>query len=169
MQVSIAMSIWLALALSASVPCASFAQEERQSVLALEDDEAQGLNYYSRARFEDAYPLIWSAARRGLKKAQYTLGLMYVKGEFVEQDLVKGAAWLGVSTETRIEEWVDTFHTITSALDETQGTAAREKLGKYIEYYGMEVQGISCRPAPRRQAEVDCTKASGEYPLHDYQ
>ena len=169
MQVSIAMSIWLALALSMSVPPASFAQEEGPSVVALEDDEERGLNFYSQARFEDAYPLIWSAARRGLKKAQYTLGLMYVKGEFVEQDLVKGAAWLGVSTETRVAEWVDTFHSITSALDETQRTAARDKLGKYIEYYGMEAQGISCRPAPLGRAGLVCTKASGEYPLHDYQ
>ncbi len=169
MQVSITMSIWLALALSMSVPCASFAQEEKQSVVALEEGEERGLYYYSRARFEDAYPLIWGAARRGLKKAQYTLGLMYLKGEFVEQDLVKGAAWLGVSTESRVEEWVDIFHTITGSLDETQRIAAREKLGKYIEYYGMKAQGISCRPPPRQHAELDCTKASGQYPLHDYQ
>jgi TPR repeat protein len=155
--------------LAATIPAMGFSQDERESIHDIKDDEEQGVRYYSRAEFERAYPLVWNAARHGLKQAQYVLGLMYLKGEHVEQDMVRGAAWMGLSTEAQVQDWRDTFVSIVNALDEAQRQEVRAKLAKYIEYYGMEAQGISCKPARSGRLQLDCTKASGTYPLYDYQ
>lgn len=48
-------------------------------------DTAQGLTYYEAGEYEKAYTEFFDASQAGDREAHYWLGMMYQKGQFVEQ------------------------------------------------------------------------------------
>lgn len=166
-MIRVRLSALLILPLVIAAPVlAAEQQAQKESVKDIQKDEERGVRDYMRGRYEQAYPLLWNAARHGFKNAQYTLGVMYLKGQGVDQDFIVGTAWLGVSTEVPVEQWTSAFRSVVSAMGQEQRTLLRDKLVKYIEYYGVKTQGMNCIP---KGATADCQKAPGSYPLYDFQ
>lgn len=58
-----------------------------------------GLKYYQQSNFEKAYSEFRQAAEMGDFSAQFSLGVMYYKGEFVTKDVIQGFAWLALSAQ----------------------------------------------------------------------
>ena len=58
-----------------------------------------GLKYYEQANYEKAYQEFTQAAKYGDFSAQFNLGVMYYKGQFVKQDVMTGYAWLSLAAQ----------------------------------------------------------------------
>ena len=58
-----------------------------------------GLKYYEQANYEKAYQEFTQAAKYGDFSAQFNLGVMYYKGQFVKQDVLTGYAWLSLAAQ----------------------------------------------------------------------
>lgn len=66
--------------------------------------EVAALNYQNN-KFKEAYEQFLELAGLGNKDAQYALGLMYLKGNHVEQDDSVGVAWLKLSSSKGDKEY----------------------------------------------------------------
>ncbi len=66
------------------------------------------LELYDRGEYENAYKGFLELARVGNKDAQYSIAVMYLKGEGVEKDRLKGSAWLRLASQSGIELHVKT-------------------------------------------------------------
>ncbi len=53
----------------------------------------EAINAYKRKDYETAYQLILPLAKKGLSKAQYSLGVMYEKGKGINKDSDKAQKW----------------------------------------------------------------------------
>lgn len=134
----------------------------------LQKDQDKGVEYYKQNKFELAYKKLKPLAEIGMKKSQYFLGFLYLKGQFVEQSTITGLAWIGVANETHIKDWQDSYDTIFSLLPETQQQAVVLKKALFIEQYGMLEQRVDCKlirsPSKTKNKKVLlCQKWSLDY------
>lgn len=58
-----------------------------------------GMKYYEQANFEKAFREFDQAAKLGELSAQFNLGVMYYRGEFVAKDAVRAYAWLALAAQ----------------------------------------------------------------------
>jgi len=126
-------------------------------------DEAKGVQLYKEGKFEEAYKKLSVTAKLGLKQSQYFMAFMYLKGQYIEQSVVTGLAWLGVAKESKIKEWSDTYDSIYSKLskDSKMLVDSRQKL--FIEQYGMRAQKVECETRKssiraRKKSVIFCQK-----------
>lgn len=68
------------------------------SATALADFEL-GMKYYSASNFEKAHREFRQAAKFGDVSAQFNLGVMYYRGEFVARDPIQAYAWLALAAQ----------------------------------------------------------------------
>ena len=128
----------------------------------LYNKEKAGVRYYKKGSYQKAYEKLLYPAQLGLKDAQYYLGFMYLKGQYVDQSLATGMAWLGVACEIEAKEWQQTFDQIYNALNVEQRKFIDQKVASYIQLYGMETQEMDCARVARtgsRKVTVNCQKA----------
>ena len=55
--------------------------------------------YYQKGNFEEAYNAFTELAKLGNTEAQMNVGVMYVRGEYVDKDLIEGYGWVALSRE----------------------------------------------------------------------
>lgn len=58
-----------------------------------------GMKYYTQSNFEKAHREFKQAAMFGDVSAQFNLGVMYYRGEFVTRDAIQGYAWLALAAQ----------------------------------------------------------------------
>lgn len=58
-----------------------------------------GMKYYTQSNFEKAHREFKQAAKFGDVSAQFNLGVMYYRGEFVAKDVIQGYAWLALAAQ----------------------------------------------------------------------
>lgn len=58
-----------------------------------------GMKYYEQSNFEKAFREFDQAAKLGELSAQFNLGVMYYRGEFVAKDAVRAYAWLAMAAQ----------------------------------------------------------------------
>lgn len=58
-----------------------------------------GMKYYEQSNFEKAFYEFQQAAKFGDLAAQYNLGVMYFRGEFVSKDSIQAYAWLALAAQ----------------------------------------------------------------------
>lgn len=66
---------------------------------AAQADFELGMKYYAQANFEKAHREFKQAAKFGDSSAQYNLGVMYYRGEFVARDPIQAYAWLALAAQ----------------------------------------------------------------------
>ncbi len=138
------------------------AQETETTPKQLFNNEKIGIRLYKDGDHARAYEKLRIPAEEGLKNAQYYLGFMYLKGQYVDQSVQKGMGWLGVATEVDLPEWQDTFDKIYQALSTKQRKTIDALVARYIADYGMSTQKVSCSRGSRvgsRKILVLCKKA----------
>ena len=123
--------------------------------------EKAGVRYYIKGKYQSAFENLSYSAKRGLKLSQYLLGMMYLKGQHVEQSLFYGMAWLGVAKESKAKEWLALFDKIYATATPEQQQAIESNTAKFIAKYGMKAQAITCNKRARlgeRKIIRKCTK-----------
>ena len=135
----------------------------------IEQGQYEGTELYEDGEFEEAFSLSSIAAQRGMKTAQYLLGIMFLKGEYVDQSLAIGMAWLGVAGEADQDDWHATYEKIYDTLAANLQAAIDVKVATYIELYGVRTQKIRCERRARtgqRRIEEICGKNGSDTPLY---
>ena len=144
----------------------TFAQSEHKVDTALwvakmYRDEKSGMRHYRKEQYEKAFHILENTAKYGLKKSQYTLAIMYLKGQYVEISIDTGLAWLGVAAEAELDEWNALYDQIYGMLDETQQSLIQSKVNDHIDKYGMAAQNVSCEKKTKlgsRKKRLHCDK-----------
>lgn len=133
-------------------------------------NEAKGLRYYEAENYPNAFKLLSETAALGMKRSQYILGFMFLKGQGVDKNLLFGLTWLGLSTESGNDEWQETYDGLYARLSDAQKSMVDQKIREYAAKYGAGEQGITCsRRAVGASRRVDwiCIKSEGFYQVHE--
>lgn len=93
-----------------------------------------GMKYYSQSNFEKAFREFQQAAKFGDMSAQFNLGVMYFRGEFVSQDSVNAYAWLALATQNPEYKERGIHLTIYQGLSDAQKKIADQR---YQELYAQ--------------------------------
>lgn len=134
------------------------------SIVLLYEDEERGLRHYERGEHEKAFEYLSRTAVRGLKKSQYILAFMFLKGEHVERSILLGMGWLGVAAESGEPEWQSLFDGLYERSNPQQRQMIDSKVDQYVSQYGMKAMNVSCALQPvtgSRRQEVRCLKSDG--------
>jgi len=118
----------------------------------------QGRQDYVAGNFTGAFWHYMNAAVWADKFAQYNIGVMYVRGEGVEFDPVRGWAWLELAAERGYPEMVLAADDLYPMLDEAQQREGRRILEKeLLPDYG---DAVRIKPTARRM-ERERRQATG--------
>lgn len=129
-----------------------------------------GSEHYRKGQYKQAYNKLSFMAVRGFKQSQYLLGIMYLKGQHVEQSVLKGMSWLGVANESKLsKDWLVQFQQIYNKLSSTQQSIINSSVTEYINKYGTLNNGVSCDrklSGVSRKILVQCVKEEGFYRVY---
>jgi len=127
-------------------------------------NEDNGVTQYKNENFESAFELFSGSAVQGLKKSQYMLAFMFLKGEHVNKSILLGMGWLGVAKESGEKDWVELYDNMYARANPTQQAMIDEKVRQYVELYGMDATNVTCKRAQvagSRRYEMRCIKVGG--------
>lgn len=146
--------------------------DSRITERALYKKERQGIKLHKKGQYEKAYAKLSETAVWGLKDSQYFLAMMYLKGQFVTQDIIKGMGYLGVANEANIEARKKLFAQIYERLSEQDKKLVDDKVIDFIAKYGMKIKNIICKETTdlrSRVAIVNCefykTSVGGDFEI----
>ena len=134
------------------------------------DNEASGLSFYQQGDYGKAFGLLRHTAAQGMKRSQYILGFMFMKGEGVDKNMLFGLTWLGLAAESGNDEWQETFDGFYERLSDAQKSMLDDKIRDYREKYGAHIQGVTCSRrsvGSSRRKDWVCVKSEGNYPVYD--
>ena len=109
---------------------------------------------YNGKRYDEAFPLMQKPACAGDKESQWMLGQMYLRGQGVDRDDMRGYAWLKVAAEFQSAEYRNTVRTIEDALDAPHKQEATALAGKFVDEYGTRATHMSCSLSSSRQGHI---------------
>ena len=127
-------------------------------------EEIAGIESYMTGDYKKAFKRLSVCASVGYKYAQYLLGQMYFKGVYVEKSEEIGIAWIGVSREVEIEEWVATYDELFNSLPLDKRLIIDKKVKNYKRLYGMHAQKMECVNRTKlgsQRIELFCAKKPG--------
>ncbi|CAM4007914.1 hypothetical protein [Pseudoalteromonas byunsanensis] len=164
-------SVGLILSISG---CANTANDSSRIIridpIKLDKAEMNGMKYYRKGDYENAFKQLKEPAMWGYKGSQYVLAFMFLKGQYVEQSTVIGMGWLGVANEVNVNEWRAQFDTFYGASPAPLKAKIDEKVALYIQRYGMKEQNITCNKSlstSTKRVEVKCQHYEGLGTLYD--
>ena len=129
------------------------------------------MRHYERGDFANAFDDLSHTAVRGLKRSQYMLSFMFMKGQHVNKSTLLALGWLGVAKESGEREWVEQFDKIYAVLTPQQQQIVDSKVQQYVDWYGMAAQNVQCSKrhstVGSRRRQATCLKVEGErYEIH---
>jgi hypothetical protein len=127
----------------------------------IQDKFVEGADAHKKGDFSSAYDNLSFAAQSGMKEAQYLLGFMYLKGEYVQRSIPVGMAWLGTALEIENKDWSALYSRVYHSLNEQQQVFIDRKVSQYIDIYGMDIQNVDCQLTSvigSRKLAQRCTK-----------
>ena len=144
---------------------------QQESIAHLYQKQDAGLRHYERGDFDKAFEDLSETAIRGLKKSQYILAFMFMKGQHVNKSTLLAMGWLGVAKESGDQEWIDLYKSIYDLTTPAQQSMIDAKVAQYVDWYGMVSQNVECSKrhatVGSRRKEARCLKVEGpRYDLH---
>ena len=127
----------------------------------IQDKFVEGADAHKKGDFTSAYDNLSFAAQSGMKEAQYLLGFMYLKGEYVKRSIPVGMAWLGTALEIENKDWSALYSRGYDSLNAQQRVFIDRKVSQYIDIYGMDIQNVDCQLTSvigSRKLAQRCTK-----------
>lgn len=101
-------------------------------------DFSDALDAYADRQYEPAYHEFKRLAQLGNKRAQFNLGVMYLNGEFVEQNKFKAYAWGKLSEHSEKPEFSQLSHMLENEFSADQLAQAKNTFLKINSEYGDE-------------------------------
>ncbi|MEW6984158.1 sel1 repeat family protein [Colwelliaceae bacterium 6471] len=118
---------------------------QRKTKISLRLDEINGIKSYQDGNYKEAFELLKTPATWGYKGAQYAIGFMFLKGQYVQQSTLLGMGWLGVATEMETVDWSDQYRSFYAAAPSEEKLKIDMIVKEYIRRYGMKAQHITCK------------------------
>lgn len=95
-----------------------------------------GMEHYEKGEYEKAYHEFEKAAQYGDYTAQYNLGVMYYKGQFVKQDAFLGYGWLALAAQHEPLKKEGVHETIYQHFSEEQRKVADKAYKDLLSRFG---------------------------------
>jgi TPR repeat protein len=130
------------------------------------ENERAGLRFYESGDYRSAFKILSKTAAQGMKRSQYILGFMFMKGEGVDKNMLFGLAWMGLSTEADNNDWQNTYDGLYNVLTSAQKSMVDDKINQYRQKFGASAQGVTCARAAvvgSRKQDIICRKSEGSY------
>jgi len=99
---------------------------------------------YQLGDFEEAHRLGLQCAQWGDKGCQWIVGILYLKGDGVEQNGLEGMKWMTVAAESGKQEWVEIYGKVMAQLPPNSRAIVERQGQDYIDRYGMRAQNVYC-------------------------
>lgn len=116
-----------------------------QDALAIYDARQRGADLYRRGKYEEAFPHLLVAARRGFKFAQARVGFLYQQGLGTERNAWEAMAWLGVASRgTTMPEILNYFNALWTKVPEGYRPQLEDMIDIYDERYGTRSNRVTC-------------------------
>jgi TPR repeat protein len=110
-----------------------------------------GLWFYENGDLQTAYKEFKRAAEFGHKQAQFNLGAMYVRGEYVPQDMVTGYAWLALSQSEQEEDDNALHWRLYERFDAGQQAQADVRYTEFLRQYADAAENTKPRLVARER------------------
>jgi uncharacterized protein len=105
-----------------------------------------GNEYYNNKNYEKAFKEFEQAAKNGDYDAQFNLGVMYLKGEFVPKNKSLSYAWIKLAAQSIIYKEKGTHEKIYSKFNDTEKTNAEETYKVIFNEFGDDAVFKSIQP-----------------------
>ncbi len=111
----------------------------------IRDENGEGGRLYRQGRYEEAFPLLLTAARHGFKIAQARVSFLYQQGLGVQRNAEAAIGWLGVAASSDTSPQIRNYYKrFMAGLPDTHREAALTVIDAYIEKYGDTQVGVFC-------------------------
>lgn len=106
---------------------------------------ARGAVLYRLGRYEDAFPYLLAAAKRGFKFAQARVGFLYQQGIGTPQDPDAAVGFLGIAARgSSMPEIRNYFRELWRKIPEEHHPYYARLIDRYDEQYGTEANRVVC-------------------------
>ncbi|MCE2461428.1 MAG: sel1 repeat family protein [Pseudomonadales bacterium] len=120
------------------VPTFEFMQQTYES-------RGKGACLYISGRYDEAFPYLQAAARKGFKLAQARLGFLYQQGLGTDRDPYAAVGWYGVaSTGTTLPEIRNRFRDVWRRIPEEYQPEFTTVVNEYRARYGSRHHRVDC-------------------------
>ncbi len=114
-------------------------------LLEVYDARRQGAYLYKRGRYDEAFPYLLTAAKRGFKFAQARVGFLYQQGLGTAQDPHEAVAWLGVAARgATMPEIRNHFNSVWAKIPDLYRPELADLIDSYERKYGAQANRVSC-------------------------
>lgn len=105
-----------------------------------------GLRFYDNKQFDKAFPLFLEAAQYGDYDAQNNVGVMYYRGEHVNQHIPTAYAWFALAAQSPAFKEKGLHERIFARLSDEEKKVAEEKFQSLVSQYGDDALGQKLVP-----------------------
>lgn len=118
------------------------------------DARGKGACFYQRGKYEEAFPYLIAAAKRGFKFAQARVGYLYERGLGVSRDPYAAVGWYAVAAEGRTHPEIKSyFRDVWRRIPEEHLPRFEAVAEEYRTTYGARANRVTC----------DMDRAMGSY------
>lgn len=121
---------------------------------AYEDLRVDGKLAYDGKRYDEAFPLLMKTACAGDKESQWLIGNMYLRGQGVVRDDLRGYGWMKAAAEFQWASYRSMVDKLEKAMTEEQRKIAASEADTIIAAYGLRATNISCGRAASRGGHI---------------
>ncbi|MGB0132578.1 hypothetical protein, partial [Dokdonella sp.] len=115
---------------------------------------------YGAKKYDKAFAQFQRLACAGDVQSQSALGRMYIDGHGVQQDDLKGYAWLKMAAQVIFPKYQYVVKELEQAMTPNQKEVSSAMVADYMKYYSFAATGMSCSPAVMNDDpipnEIDC-------------
>lgn len=106
---------------------------------------SKGMAAFAENSFDEAFPLLTTAAKRGLPQAQARVGYMYLAGKGVKRDGRHAIGWLGVAANSSDDAEIrKTFDDAWKKIPPELVPQYQKLVDMFVARYGVASQGVKC-------------------------
>ena len=109
------------------------------------DSRRDGAKLYKEGRYEEAFPLLLHAAKRGFKMAQARVSYLYERGLGTPRDPIAAIGFLGTAAKSPTHPEIrNRFKEIWQRIPPEHETRLQEVIDRYDAQYGTRANRIVC-------------------------
>ena len=114
------------------------------------DSRREGARLYKDGRYEEAFPLLLHAAKRGFKMAQARVSYLYERGLGTPRDPIAAVGFLGIAAKPPTHpEILNRFKDIWHRVPPEHRTRLRQVIDCYDSQYGNRANRVVCDTSHR--------------------
>lgn len=109
------------------------------------DSRREGLKLYKDGRYEEAFPLLLQAAKRGFKSAQVRVAYLYASGIGTPRDLRAAIGFLGVAAKSPTHPAIlNRFNHVWSQVPAEVRPPLEQIIDRFDSLYGTRANRVAC-------------------------